>query len=148
MKKIYKIVFFSFLLIQLSVVHAQRRYILRVTSVSTNIGDCDFIGDSDPLWRMDADGNCTSYETTCNGCTRTVNDVIYDRSFNCPSDMPGSIGTRLRGCENDGVTSCTVPICDGNSVDGSWTETLPASTGGDITRTATGGKGCHRGKLY
>lgn len=150
MKKIYKIVFFSFLLIQLSVVHAQRRYILRVTSVSTNIGDCDglFLGDSDPLWRMDADGNCTSYETTCNGCTRTVNEVIYDRSFNCPSEVPGSIGTRLRGCENDGVTSCSVPICDGNSVDGSWTETLPASTGGDITRTSTGGSGCQSGRFY
>ncbi|MCZ2393034.1 MAG: T9SS type A sorting domain-containing protein [Chitinophagales bacterium] len=132
---------------------AQMRYRLIVTQVSTNIGDCDGVlsGDSDPLWRFYINGDCEdTYETTCNGCTRNVNYTIYDATYNCSFSPPSSISVGLRGCENDGATSCTVPICDGSSADGTWTETLPVSTGvfGNVTRTATGGSGCQSGKNF
>ncbi|MCO5231413.1 MAG: T9SS type A sorting domain-containing protein [Chitinophagales bacterium] len=153
MNTLYKILTAFLVFFILSEAHADRRYILRVVSVSTNIGDCDVwpLGDSDPLWRMYGDGDCHTYETTCNGCTSSVDVVIFDKSYVCASDVPTSIGTRLRGCENDGATSCSVPICDGDNVDNSWTETLPTvnGTGSNITRTATsGGSGCQSGKNF
>lgn len=112
--------FFLFLIgITALSLQGQMRYRIVVNNVNTNIGDCDgfLLGDSDPNWRWAGDvAGC--YGTTCNGCTRNPNETLYDETFDCPDEVPGTRRIEFRACENDGagcVGNTFTGICDGSA---------------------------------
>ncbi len=104
---------------------AQVNIQVEVYEVSTTIGDCDNVlfdvtGDSDPAWWFNGGDigtfDCNYYETTCNGCTRSVNLDLIDEDYDCPSDLPNNLNFTFHACENDGagcVAGAFTGICDG-----------------------------------
>ena len=100
---------------------AQMNIIVRVTQVTTNIGDCDgFIaGNSDPAWWWTGPGaiNDQCFETTCNGCTVGTIQELFNENYVCIADVPATTPTvTFRACEDDGAgcaLGAFIGICDG-----------------------------------
>ncbi len=99
--------------------------------VNTSIGDCDGwpLGDSDPTWWWTGPGvvDDQCYQTTCNGCTRSISESLMNENYDCALDVPGTISVSFNGCEDDGPTGCVGGfagsiICDGSS--GSRTDNI------------------------
>ena len=128
----------------------QRNIRLEVYQVQTNIPDCDgfLSGDSDPTWWWTGPGvvNDDCYQTTCNGCTRSVSYTLVNETYNCPQDVPSTVEVRFRGCEDDGA-GCSfgafTGICDGNAAD--RTDNIPVVTAAGTTNIgpfAANSSGC------
>ncbi|MEM0996612.1 MAG: T9SS type A sorting domain-containing protein [Bacteroidota bacterium] len=128
---------------------AQVNIQLTVYQVSTNIPDCDgfLTGNSDPIWWWTGPGivDDQCYTTTCNGCTRSVTEVLINETYNCITDVPGSASIRFRGCEDDGAGCAggtSLAICDGSAGDITSNVPLPTATGttfiGPICVNSTG----------
>ncbi|MFW5658825.1 MAG: hypothetical protein ACOCZ8_02470, partial [Bacteroidota bacterium] len=99
---------------------AQLTVRITVTSVSTDVGDCDgdgFLcilpptcGDNELVWRW---GEATGlnpqppnyrYNNSDNGHSASgLNVVIFEETYACESEIPASVDLRFRGCENDNV---------------------------------------------
>ncbi|MEM7036856.1 MAG: hypothetical protein AAF570_07755, partial [Bacteroidota bacterium] len=128
---------------------------LRVYQVQTTIGDCDgfLTGNSDPAWWWTGPGviDDQCYQTTCNGCTNSVNELLMEETYNCIQDVPNSVQVRFRGCEDDGagcVAGAFLGICDGNSADRTDNFTVPTTIGttniGPFSANSTGCAGTWR----
>lgn len=93
-----------------SSLYAQRTIEFRISQISSDVGDMDAIGDSDPQWDYEISPSCGdadngSVELSGTNCpnTRTHTDMFFSQTYDC--QIPSNFNFVWRGFEDDGTGS-------------------------------------------
>lgn len=112
------------LLIFSSSIYGQKNIRLNITQLRLNglSTGCDLVGNEEPRWYFtnNRNGNdwCVEKSTNSSGnLTWAQDNDVFNQNYICLSDIPSTIGVRMRACENDGVACWIGSSCDGGGHD-------------------------------